>query len=102
MDSSFINIFLILILGYMAVQVRGGNTDLLGKDILKSIQPDKHEAYCHAMFYPLLFGAIVELIDLLVMTNFDIGLWEFGIIGTGIIVMIIWIAYIHNKYKIRD
>ncbi|MCI5481846.1 MAG: hypothetical protein MR416_11835 [Lachnospiraceae bacterium] len=99
MSFTFVNIILIVVFLFMGVQVRGGNTDVLGKNIMEQIKPECKMDYCREISIPIFMFAVIEVIDLIMQTTLKLENWSLIILGAGMLLCLGWFYLIHSKYR---
>ena len=99
MTYTFFSMILVVAFLFMGVQVRGGNTDVLGKGIKEQIKPEHKMDYCREISIPIFMFAVLEVVDILLQTVWDIGAWSLVVFGTGMVLCFLWIYIIHSRYK---
>lgn len=100
MTNVFFSGLLALMFLFMGVQVRGGNTDFLGKNMKDQIRPELKEEYCKEMSIPLFLFAVIEAVDAGLQSLDGFGaVSSLVLLGIGMVICFGWIYTIQSKYK---
>lgn len=92
------SVLMVAIFAFGAFQTWNGKQDFVGKN-MDHIKPEFRASYCKEMSIPMFMLAGVEMIDVILQLTIDFQAWSMLLLGTGILIGIIWIVMIQRKYN---